>query len=98
MVSFDTKPAKFYQFHSWGVKEEEPLTPAVACATTLMLDPYLLNFFSLDDFGLIIDSAGVTDADNSQSIASPWLTNFACNVGAFGFSTFGSTEQTSSIP
>ena len=74
------------------------MTPAVAYATALMLDPSLLNFFSLDDFGLIIDSAWVTDADNYQSIASLWHTNFACNVGAFGFSSFRSTEQTSSVP
>ena len=61
------------------------LTPTVACATALMLGSFLLNFSSLGDFWLTIGSAGVTDADNSQSTTSSWFTNYACNLGAFGF-------------
>ena len=68
-------------------------TPAVACAAAFMLDSFLLNFFSLGDVGLIIDSAGVTNAFNPPEIASFSLTN-SCNLWTFGFSAFGSIEQT----
>ena len=72
------------------------LTPAVACDIALMLGSFLLTSFSLGDFWLTNGSAGVTDAENSQSTASFSLAN-SCNLWTFGFSAFGSTEQTSSV-
>ena len=59
------------------------------CAVAFMLSSFVLHFFSLGDAGLIIGSAGVTDAANSLSFASLSFTNSACNLWAFGFLAFG---------
>ena len=92
----EAKPAHFHRFIHGGSRRRSSLTPAVMCAAAFMLSSFLLNFFSLGDAGLIIGSAGVTDAANSPPIASFSFTNYACNLLTFGFSAFGSIEQTSS--
>ena len=72
------------------------MTLAMACAAAFMLGPFLLIFFSLGDFGLIVDSARMTKALNPSPIVSFSLAN-SFNLWTFGFSAFGSTEQTSSV-
>ena len=84
----ETKPAQLLWFIRGGSRRRSSLTPAVACAAAFMLGSFLLNFFSLGDVGLTIGSAGVIAAANSQSTASPSFTNYACNLGAFGFPAF----------
>ena len=98
LASAKTKPTQFHRFIHGGSRRRNSLTSAVACAAAFMLGSLLLNFFSLGDAELTIGSTGVTDADNSKSTASPWFNNSICNLGAFGFPAFWSTEQTSSIP
>ena len=68
----------------------------MACAADFMLGSFLLVFSSLGDFGLIIDSAEMTEAFNPPLIVSFPLSS-SCNLWTFGFSTFWSTNHTSSV-